>query len=1378
MMSCIGMRYQWSWIGVMVICATVGATAVDRDFDGPPGGDWNTATNWVPGGVPGSGDNVFVLVTNGAAKSISLTNTPTPSVVNQVVLAQQGDGIATVKHRGGGLTVHSGFNLGQGGGAAGEGGTGVWNMSGDAVLNVTHSAGGQTAVGVGFADVPSGFNTGTLTITDSAQFLQATNEIRVAGEAAGNRANGSIDVGGSGILSNGYNTIVGVCASGEALVSLRSNASLWANWIQLGNGADSVGALYNRDSASLNVTGPANVGYFPLGNAANAFGYYLHDSTVPVTLQEVGVGGVNGGNGVLEVASGTLTVSPWLTICRGNPAGGQSGMVLVQGGTLRTQNGTQFQHGWGGNGNQYCLIDVGSGGTINGLGAASALNLNRVNAASNTGLLSVHGGGVVELSNIYADSVNPLSIASFANGTFKAKAAADVFGANLDGIYLHDGGLTVDTAGFSFAIDDALLAPTGNGVQSVAVSVQGADYVGRPIVRIEGGGGVGATAVAEWNDATGEIDNITVTSPGSGYTSSPTVTLVGGGGTGATVGAVALGVAVSGGLTKTGGGTLTLTGANTFTGETVVAEGTLSIDDDQRLREGGTIRIAAGATLNLDFTGDALLVDALYLDGVSQPDGLYSAVTSAPYISGTGAIRVGVIPGAAMKVLHGALFINDGDSDALDAVITNTPSIRTYAITNLAAASSNLYLTDTPVVVFSESGGTSYNGFSVSTNVPLTAAGTNVAAGEFSSFTVQFATNALGSYTATVSIANSDTNNNPYEFEVTAAAVPPPELLHRWSFSGDLADSIGDSDATIVEVGPNDATVSATQVTLAGGAKGASDFVRLGNSLLSGRSEAVALELWGTQLTVQNWARIFDFGFDTGEYIMMSWTWQSNFDRDRVSWKDDGGAESMLDDSNAPYTLGTEHHIVMAIEPGAGTGGTTRLTWYSAPASDADLGNAKGTLDTAYTMVGLNDAEDNLGRSFYVGDNTANASYNEVRIWTGSMTPGTLEELHDLGPDDAGVVLPPAPAMRVWHGSGAVVNGGTDPWSPVTVNTVSTRSYVITNLASAGEGLYLTHTPVVVLGENGDTSYNGFTIVTNVPLTSAGTNLAAGAFTGFTVQFVNNVEGSHVATVRIANSDAIKNPYEFQVSVDCTPPPPQPGDLIHRWSFNGDLTDSVGDSDATIIDVGVNNATLSPTQVTLQGGDKGVSDFVRLGSLLLYGQTNAITLEFWATQITPQSWSRIFDFGANDGEYLTMSWTRQTFLAQDRVSWRNDGAAENQVSDSNAPYTPGVEHHIAMTIEPGAGAGGSTKVTWYSAPASDAGLGVPKGTMDVAATLVGLSDVEDNLGRSFYGDATANARYNEARIWLGAKSTSELDTYHELGPDELSLETGTLLIVR
>jgi len=91
-------------------------------------------------------------------------------------------------------------------------------------------------------------------------------------------------------------------------------------------------------------------------------------------------------------------------------------------------------------------------------------------------------------------------------------------------------------------------------------------------------------------------------------------------------------------------------------------------------------------------------------------------------------------------------------------------------------------------------------------------------------------------------------------------SVPAADLAHRWSFNGNLLDSVGGQDAVIVNDGANDAILSDTEVTLTGGAKGASDYIDLPDGIVSSLGDSATVEIWATQLSVQNWSRIFDFG--------------------------------------------------------------------------------------------------------------------------------------------------------------------------------------------------------------------------------------------------------------------------------------------------------------------------------------------------------------------------------------------------------------------------------------------------------------------------------------------------------------------------------------
>jgi len=297
-------------------------------------------------------------------------------------------------------------------------------------------------------------------------------------------------------------------------------------------------------------------------------------------------------------------------------------------------------------------------------------------------------------------------------------------------------------------------------------------------------------------------------------------------------------------------------------------------------------------------------------------------------------------------------------------------------------------------------GGTSGSVFST---IPISLAGGTLVFNRSDSIDVGTQISGTGSLikrgSGTVRLINPPTLTGPVSIQDGTLRIGTWQggLIHRWSFNGNLNDSVGTSNATVVDSGSNNTTLSSNAITMTGGSRAVSDYVSLGSGLMPKDGSAATIELWATQNAVQNWARIFDFGATTTEYLMMSWVQGTTATQDRVEWKD--SVTSTLDNTLAPYTTGTEYHIVMMIQPGGGASGSTRVTWYAAPSSAASLGSAKGTFDTTNSLATLTDTNMWLGRSEFSTDNTASASYNEVRIWNRTFSSSELTTLHSAGPD-------------------------------------------------------------------------------------------------------------------------------------------------------------------------------------------------------------------------------------------------------------------------------------------------------------------------------------------------------------------------------------------
>lgn len=254
--------------------------------------------------------------------------------------------------------------------------------------------------------------------------------------------------------------------------------------------------------------------------------------------------------------------------------------------------------------------------------------------------------------------------------------------------------------------------------------------------------------------------------------------------------------------------------------------------------------------------------------------------------------------------------------------------------------------------------------------------------------------------------------------DLTFGGTDVATLAHRWSFeeSGGagtvLVDAVGGADGMLVAGGSNKGWVGMGRVYLEGGDRGDSDYVELPAGVLSSLTDAT-IELWASPHGVRDWGRIFDFGPNEGDYLWMSWTEGGNAGSDGVEWKDAFRETGTM----APYQIDREYHIVMTFDQGAGTGGATVVKWYL----DGEL---KGSAETSRTLSGLADDHNWLGRSQFNSNQTANASWNEFRIWNGALTPEQVRQSFNLGPNLG--VAPDGPGGTV--AVAANLGGNYDIW--------------------------------------------------------------------------------------------------------------------------------------------------------------------------------------------------------------------------------------------------------------------------------------------------------------------------------------------------------------
>ena len=155
--------------------------------------------------------------------------------------------------------------------------------------------------------------------------------------------------------------------------------------------------------------------------------------------------------------------------------------------------------------------------------------------------------------------------------------------------------------------------------------------------------------------------------------------------------------------------------------------------------------------------------------------------------------------------------------------------------------------------------------------------------------------------------------------------------------------------------------------------------MKFANGTFSAFTGDVTIETWATTHSAQNWSRVFSLGSTNTDVFMQSWTRGTNTDEDQVRWYDagvTGDNDNKQDDSMQPFLpYGAEFHLAYTIDTEAtGPGTKTVVTWYR-------NGVQRGSFDTHNTLADLNDVESVLGRSKWPDNNTANASWDEFRVY-------------------------------------------------------------------------------------------------------------------------------------------------------------------------------------------------------------------------------------------------------------------------------------------------------------------------------------------------------------------------------------------------------------
>lgn len=489
------------------------------------------------------------------------------------------------------------------------------------------------------------------------------------------------------------------------------------------------------------------------------------------------------------------------------------------------------------------------------------------------------------------------------------------------------------------------------------------------------------------------------------------------------------------------------------------------------------------------------------------------------------------------------------------------------------------------------------------------------------------------------------------------ARLPVTNIVHRWSFNGNLEDSVGGATAT----GLGGISFANGNVCLPGGKKAGA--VDLGANMLPTNSAGVTIEVWATQRGKQAWSRILDSCKDGNDALLMAWTAATDINDDDVCIKKSGNGDMRA--KLAPYTLNTEFHIAMTLKKRA-DGFWDGVVYKQNAVTGATLRKHAFTTTTAWSPATQGQIHCYVGRSFNPeADADAQADYNEFRIWNTALTEAQLTASAQQGPDAS---LAGTPLRKTGSGTLALTAAGND-WTGATIV------------------------------ESG-------TLVAGMPT------------------------------------------------------------LMHRWSFNGDYSDSAGGLPATP----TGNVTLGDNAVQLPGGNWGAG-YVDLGANIFPKAGDGVTLELWARQDATYSWSRIFEFGSRLDDSILMAWTAGTNINTDDVCFKKSNGGKDW-RENLYPYTLGKMWHIALTFARRA-ADGLWDVTVYKQDPENPN----NGRMFSFTTTAGWSPLTQSMAHACLGhslnsnDKDAAATYDEVRVWNVALTEEQLKANAALGPDELPVLT-------
>lgn len=438
-----------------------------------------------------------------------------------------------------------------------------------------------------------------------------------------------------------------------------------------------------------------------------------------------------------------------------------------------------------------------------------------------------------------------------------------------------------------------------------------------------------------------------------------------------------------------------------------------------------------------------------------------------------------------------------GSADSTTGSVT-----RTFAIRNQGEAA--LSLTGTPRVAV---GGANPADFVVAVQPAA-----SVAVGGATDFQVTFNPTATGLRSATLSIANNDSDENPYNFAIQGTGTSMNLAAGAIAFIGyNSDDPDGFAFIALSDLPPTEQIYFTDE--------GWSDTAWNGSP-----SEAhVSWTAPAAGLPIGSIVRVYESATDTltasagtVSGVLVGTVFHYSSGDQVLAYQSATGA-----DPATPQFVAGLHADYQSDNYDVATG-------WSATGNSDSTSRVPAGLANAVNCVALFPATTERHNAKYTGTLTGSAdalraAINDYRNWSFADTP------YAIAPSDfATPVVTYSPEIEV-VGNGSVIVAG-DTTSTIVDHTnflgatligqTVSRTFTIRNLGAGS--LILGGTPRIALSGTDAAAF----AITTAPAAA----VAAGANTTFTITFTPARTGPHAALVRIANNDTNENPYEFAIA--------------------------------------------------------------------------------------------------------------------------------------------------------------------------------------------------------------------------------------------------------